>query len=574
MGHIDHGKTTLLDYIRTSTVAAKEAGGITQHIGATEVPFDTVDKVCGDLLKKLNLKITIPGFLFIDTPGHAAFTHLRKRGGSIADIGILIVDINDGFMPQTYEALNILKTFKTPFVVVANKIDALGGWQSHPDRPLLESFMSQKSEVQQAIDTKLYSLVEVLFKNEFSSERFDRVKDFTEQIAVVPMSAKTGEGVPEFLMVLTGITQRYMEEQLKVDVTSPGKGSILEVKQTEGLGTTLDVILYDGRIMKGDTIVVGTRGEPIETTVKALMRPDPLEEIRIGKRFKNVDGATAAAGIKIAAPNIDEALPGSPVFVVKPGQDSNPVKEEVRGEIEQVRISTEKVGVIVKADTLGSLEALVKMLEDDGITVKKAGFGDVSRKDVIDADAVKKESNLNAVIFAFNVKTLPGVAKEAEDLGIKVLQGEVVYSLIDEYKNWVTEETTQTKEKLAETTTMPGKIKLLPGYVFRQSKPAVCGVEVLAGRIKTKCNLVNEKGESIGSVKGIQEESKSIPKAGVGKKVAVSISGAIIGKNINEGDVLYVRVPGKDLKILRTRLKDMLSDDEVALLDEIEKIGG
>jgi len=570
MGHIDHGKTTLLDFIRASTVASKEAGGITQHIGATEVPIDSVQKACGNLLDALKLDITLPGYLFIDTPGHAAFTHLRKRGGSICDIGVLIVDVNDGFMPQSYEALNILKTYKTPFVVVANKLDTISGWQTSTEKPLLQNFMDQRHDVQQVIDTKIYQIVEVLHKNGYSSERFDRVDDFTQQIAVVPISAKTGEGVPEFLMVLTGLTQKYMHDKLKIDANSPGRGTILEVKKEEGLGTTIDLILFDGCIKKGDTIIAGTKEEPIETTVKALFRPNPMMEMRTGKQYTAVDSVAAAAGIKLSAPGLEEALAGAPVSVVN--DNTEEVKAEVRKQIEQIQVATETIGVILKADTLGSLEALVKMFSEGGIKIRKAGFGDVSRKDIMEAEAVKKESNLNAIVFAFNVKVSDDAKQEAEDSGIKILQGDIVYSLIDEYKQWVDAEQNKSKEEIAETTTMPGKIEVLPQYIFHQSKPAICGVRVLEGRIKKKYDLMNSEGQVVGSIKEIKEEQEKLKEAKAGQEVAISIVGGVIGKNIKENDTLYVRVPARDIQVLRTKLKDLLSADETALLDEVEKI--
>ncbi|MFH1450927.1 MAG: translation initiation factor IF-2 [archaeon] len=571
MGHIDHGKTTLLDFIRTSTVAAKEAGGITQHIGATEVPIDSVKKTCGKLLDALNLDITLPGYLFIDTPGHAAFTHLRKRGGSICDIGVLIVDVNDGFMPQSYEALNILKAYKTPFVVVASKLDTISGWQKAKGKPLLQNITDQRYDVQQVLDTSIYKIVEVLFKNGYSSERFDRVEDFTQQIAVVPISAKTGEGIPEFLMVLTGLTQKYMEKKLEIDCNAAGRGTILEVKKQEGLGTTIDLILYDGCINKGDKIIVGTKAEPIETTVKALFRPNPMMEMRTGKQYTPVDSVAAAAGIKLSAPGLEEALAGAPVSVVG-SADPEQIKSEIRRQIENIQVEAETIGVILKADTLGSLEALVKMFRENSIKIRKAGFGDVSRKDVMEAEAVKKESNLNAVVFAFNVKVSADAAQEADESGVKILEGDIVYSLIDEYKQWKDSEQNKSKAEIAQTTTMPGKIELLPQFIFRQSKPAICGVRVLSGRIKPKCDLINAEGQVVGNIKEIKEDKENLKEAQAGKEVAVSITGGIIGKNIKENDTLFVRVPARDAQVLRTKLKDLLTAEETALLDQIQKI--
>ena len=573
LGHIDHGKTTLLDNIRGSAVAAKEAGGITQHIGATEIPIDVVKKICGPLLVNLDVKVTIPGILFIDTPGHAAFTNLRKRGGLISDIGVLIVDVNESFKPQTHEALNILKAYKTPFLVLANKIDLFPGWQSNPDIPLLKSFKSQREDVQQNLDMRIYELVETLYKNEISSERFDRVKDFTKQVSVIPISAKTGEGIPEFLMMLTGLAQKYLEEQLKIDVSGPGKGSVLEVKQSEGLGTTLDVILYDGSVKKGDTLVVGTTDEPIVTKTKAILLPNPLEEIRIGNQFNNVDEVFAAAGVKIAAPSLEGALPGAPVLVVPDNSQLEQIKDDVRSQIKEVQIETQAEGVIVKADTIGSLEALVKMLQDDGIVVRKASFGDVSKKDLMEAESVKAQNPLDAVIFAFNVKIQPDVQAEAEKFRIKLLEGDVVYSLIEEYKLWIKEQTAQTKEQLMTKVTLPGKIRLLPGHTFRQSNPAVCGVEVLCGVIKPKYELMNGQGKAIGTIKAVQYENKNIEKAGAGMQVAVSITGPTIGRHIKEEDVLYVRVPKGDVQLLKTKLLEFLDEGMLALLDETKSLG-
>ena len=187
LGHVDHGKTTLLDYIRGSTIADKEAGGITQHIGATEIPNDTIEEICGNFISRLTIKDLIPGLFFIDTPGHAAFTSLRKRGGALADLAVLIVDINDGFKPQTFEALNILKMYKTPFIVVANKIDMIFGWETHEGASFKESFEQQAQSVKQELDTKIYEIVGTLHKEGFQSERFDRVSNFASQISIIPV---------------------------------------------------------------------------------------------------------------------------------------------------------------------------------------------------------------------------------------------------------------------------------------------------------------------------------------------------------------------------------------------------
>jgi len=256
VGHSDHGKTTLLDRIRGSTVTSTEPGMLTQHVGASYIPIGTIKDICGDLLEKFNIKVEIPGLLFIDTPGHAAFISIRKRGSSIADLAILVVDITEGIQEQTDESIRILKEFKTPFLVAATKIDRIEGWVQNKDKYLTDDFESQPDWVKQSFDEKFYKIVGQLSERGFESERFDRISDFKKTVAIVPCSGITGEGVPELLVVLTGLAQTFLKEQLEVS-QGIGKGSILEVKEIRGLGTTVDVILYDGEIRKGDWVKIG-----------------------------------------------------------------------------------------------------------------------------------------------------------------------------------------------------------------------------------------------------------------------------------------------------------------------------
>ncbi|MFZ2536521.1 translation initiation factor IF-2, partial [Methanothrix sp.] len=270
MGHVDHGKTTLLDKIRGTAVAKGEAGLITQHIGATEVPLDVVQDFCGSHFGK---EIEIPGLLFIDTPGHHAFTSMRSRGGSLADLAVLIVDVNEGFQPQTIESLSILKRFKTPFVVAANKMDRIGGWHTTTNAPFAKSLKVQSERVTEVLDTRLYELVGELYKYGFDADRYDRITDFTRTVGIVPISAITGEGVPDLLMILVGLAQRFLKDNLQLTATGPGVGTILEVKEEKGLGTTLDVILYNGEFFAGDTVIVGTSREPLVTKIRALLKP-------------------------------------------------------------------------------------------------------------------------------------------------------------------------------------------------------------------------------------------------------------------------------------------------------------
>ena len=317
LGHVDHGKTTLLDHIRGSTIASKEAGGITQHIGATEIPMDVISSICGGFLEKMNIQEQLPGLFFIDTPGHEAFTTLRKRGGSLADLAILIMDVTEGFKPQTYEALNILKSSKTPFVVAANKIDKIPGWNSTKGECFSKSVQNQHKNVVFDLDQKIYEIVGTLHEEGFESERFDRVSNFASQITIVPISAYTGEGLPELLTMLLGLAYQYLNEQLQIEEDAPASGTVLEVKEEKGLGLTIDTILYDGVLNKDDRIMMLTKeNKVISTKIRSLLKPKPLEEIRESKTmFEDTNQIVAAAGVKIVAPHVDDVVSGSPLTV-------------------------------------------------------------------------------------------------------------------------------------------------------------------------------------------------------------------------------------------------------------------
>ncbi len=559
LGHVDHGKTSLLDYIRGSTVAAREAGAITQHIGATEVPIEAIYSMCGDLLG--GKKFTVPGLLFIDTPGHHAFTTLRARGGSLADIAILVVDINEGFRPQTHESINILRQYKTPFVIAANKIDAINGWQ-RTSEVAAQRIESQRPMTKRLFEEKLYDLIGVIFDKGFESDLYYNIKDFTKTIPIIPVSAKTGEGVPELLMILVGLAQRFLEEQLKSE-TGPAKGTVLEVKEDVGLGTTVDAIIYSGVLKKEDTIILGTRDQPLVTKIKALLKPKPMDEIRDPReRFDSVKEVHAACGIKISAPDLDQVVPGAPLRVAV-GNEAELIQEIQQQS--QVKIDLDKDGLYIKADTIGSLEALVKESREKGIHIRKVDIGNISKRDITDTAAVNNP--LDRVIFAFNVKMLPEAKEEAATTDVTVFNEDVIYTIIENYDDWLSRKKEELEKKRREDYTHPGMIKFLPEYIFRVSHPAVIGIRVLGGRIKVDMRLMDQDGKTIGNIKGMQSENKPIAEAIQGQEVAISIEGVTVGRQIKGGDIFYTDIPESDAKKLR--LLDVLNEDEKDVLNKI-----
>ncbi|MEM2999604.1 MAG: translation initiation factor IF-2 [Candidatus Bathyarchaeia archaeon] len=569
LGHVDTGKTLLLDKIRKTSVQAREAGGMTQHIGASFFPVETLKQLMGPLLSAIKGEIQIPGLLIIDTPGHEAFTNLRRRGGSVADIAILVIDVLKGFEAQTQECIEILKSRKTPFIVAVNKIDRISGWKPQPDTPFYKSYAMQDAYVKESLDNKLYEIMGMFSRLGFRANRFDQITDFTTTIALVPTSAKTGEGLHELLMVLVGLTQQYLKKQLQT-TEGPAKGSVLEIKEEPGLGLTLNTIIYDGVLKKDDVIVIGGKEKPIITRIRAILVPKPLDEIRDPRdRFSSVDCVSAAAGVKIVASDLEGALAGSSLYAVPPSEDPAKYARLVSEEIEKIRISTDTEGIILKADTLGSLEAIAEILKQSNVQIRIADVGDISKRDVIEASIVKEHEPLYGVILGFNVKVLPDAQEEAEARKIEIFREQIIYHLVENYLKWLK---AQREAKLAqefEGLIKPGKIRVMEGYVFRRAKPAIFGVEILGGQLKPKYQLIRaEDGADLGEVQQIQDKGKAISEAKQGMQVAISMDKPIIGRHVFEKDVLYVKVPESDAKTLLTTYIDKLTADEQEVLKE------
>ncbi|MCD4845613.1 MAG: translation initiation factor IF-2 [Methanosarcinales archaeon] len=566
MGHVDHGKTSLLDKIRGTAITEGEAGAITQHIGATEVPIKIINRVCGKAFKG---KFKVPGLLFIDTPGHHAFTTLRTRGGALADLAVVIIDINEGFQPQTIEAISILKRYKTPFVVAANKIDRIHGWNPQAGSSFVDSYNRQPEHIRSHLDEKFYEIVGKLYDHGFSSDRYDRIRDFQNNIAVIPISAVTGEGLSDLLIILLGLAQRFLETDLEYHATGPGVGVVLELKEERGLGTTLDVILYDGEISVGDMIAVGTLGDPVVTKTRALLKPRPLSEIRSEEKFKHIKHVTAASGLKISAPGLDRAISGAPIKVVTK-DTADEISQEIRSEIEQTRIETDNTGILLRADTIGSLEALVNELKAQEIPIRKADVGNISKRDIVEAQA--QEDPLYSVILGFNVDILPDALEELMDCDVKLFISEVIYQLVDDYADHIEEITLLSEKQKSEAVIRPGRFRLLPNHTFRQNKPAVVGVEVEGGIIRTRLNVMKDNGISVGLIKGIQDNGENVSEARLGSQVAVSIDGPVVGRHIKEGELLYIDIPEKHAKIVEQELIGSLSPDEMKTLEMFLKI--
>ena len=548
VGHVDHGKTSLLDKIRGTSIAKNEPGLITQSINAYNISLKIIEKFASGLIKE---KLKIPGILAIDSPGHAAFTNLRKRGGSLADMAVLVIDINEGFKPQTQEALEILKHYKTPFVIALNKLDLISGWHDK-DKILIKNINLQSENVKKILNDRLYNIVGKLYEFGFNAERFDKIEDYTKQIAIIPVSAKTSEGIGELLIILAGLAQKFLEKNLEVDTEKQGKGTILEVKDVKGIGKCLDVILYDGNIKEGDKLIIGGIDKAIETKLRGLWA---LQE---NKFIKNIN-VNAASAIRINASNLDNVYSGMPLRVANFNIEK--LREEVQKEVQNVLIETEKSGIIVKADSLGSLEGLIYLLKENNIKIKKASIGEITKDDLIKAENDKDE--LNQVVLGFNVKNVKA--------NVKVITSQVIYTLLDELNKFREYKRKEVDLIKLGSIIKPFKIKILNGYIFRQSNPAVVGVEVLLGILKTNVMLMKDNGLSLVEVKELQNEGKNMKEVKTGEQVAMSLQGVTAGRQINEGEILYSDITENNFRKLK-EMKKLLNEQEIKALKEIAEI--
>jgi translation initiation factor 5B len=575
LGHVDSGKTSLLDNIRGTAVQAREVGGITQHIGASFLPVQTIKEITGPLYAKLvKTEAAIPGLLVIDTPGHEVFANLRTRGGSAADIAIVVVDVNKGFEAQTIESMDILKKRRVPFVIALNKLDMVAGWRTST-RFISEDVKRQDAVVQTLLDEKIYSVVGILSRLGYPSEAFWRVTDFTKEVAIVPVSARTGVGIAELLAVLVGLTQQYMGKKLERHTKDAARGIVLELSEETGLGPSANIILLDGILHQGDSIVVGKRDGAISTRIKALLLPKPLDEMRDPRdKFKQVNEVIAAAGLKITSPDLEGVLAGSPVYVYdnnnqrESKDELDRLKSLVESEVKNAIVSnTQTSGVILKCDTIGSLEAIVDLLKKANVPIRIADIGNITRRDIVEAAAVKENDRYLGVMLGFNVKVLEDAQKEAQDRGVKIFNEQIIYNLVRSYTDWVTYQ--REHEELILFNELPPicKFQFLKGFIFRRNDPAVFGAEIQAGRLRQKVHVINEEGKKIGTIHQIQESGKAIEEATAGMQVAVSVKEPTIGRQINEGDIFYTDLHSRQAKQLLGRFNHRLNDSEKEVLN-------
>lgn len=567
LGHVDTGKTSLLDKIRNSSVQEGEAGGITQQIGATYFPMETIEaqtRLLNNSLKK-QLEMKVPGLLVIDTPGHASFTNLRSRGSNLCDIAILVVDIMHALEPQTIESINLLKMRKTPFIIALNKIDRCYKWKPIPNGYIKQSLEQQSRDTLQEFESRTQQAQNELSAQSLNTCLYYENKDFLKVVSIVPTSAVTGEGIPDLLLLLVQLTQSKMSE--KLTFISSLQATVLEVKQIEGLGTTIDVVLVNGVIHRGSTIVVCGLNGPIVTTIRELLTPYPNKEIRVKGEYVHHESLKAAMGVKICAKDLENAVAGTPllVFDKDSGQDIEDLKDEVMTDLQSIlsKVDHSGTGVYVQASTLGALEALLSFLSESKIPVSGISLGTVYKKDIIKASAVREKKPEYAVILAFDVK----VSADAEEWSLRenvtIFTADIIYHLFDQWKKYTDDIRARNRENAADIAVFPCILQVMPQYIYRTRDPLVFGVKVIEGvlRIGTPICVPDKERLALGRITTIQVDHKTRLEAKQNEEVCVCIEQAqgeqkvLYGRQFTHENLLYSTLTRNSIDLLKLNFK-------------------
>ncbi|APA05758.1 hypothetical protein sscle_01g005280 [Sclerotinia sclerotiorum 1980 UF-70] len=584
LGHVDTGKTKLLDKIRQTNVQEGEAGGITQQIGATYFPVEAIRKKIAVVNRDDSFDLKVPGLLVIDTPGHESFSNLRSRGSSLCNIAILVVDIMHGLEPQTLESMKLLRDRKTPFIVALNKIDRLYGWKKVDNNGFQESLALQNKGVQNEFAKRLADTKLAFAEQSFNAEVFYENKSMARNVSLVPTSAHTGEGIPDMLKLILQLTQERMVGSLMY--LSEVQCTVLEVKAIEGFGMTIDVILSNGILREGDRIVLCGVDGAITTNIRALLTPAEMKELRLKSQYVHNKEVKAALGVKISAPGLEGAIAGSRLMVVGPDDDESDIEAEVESDLGALFSRVEKSGrgVTVQASTLGSLEALLDFLKVSKIPVANVGIGPVFKRDVMNCGTMLEKQKEYAVMLCFDVKIDKEAQQYADDQGIKIFTADIIYHLFDSFTKHMQIIAEAKKEAAKLLAVFP--CVLTPVAVFNKTGPIVIGVDVKEGNLRLHTPIAAVKKNSvtgakeiigIGRVTSIERDHKQIDickrgQPSVAIKVEMGSSQPAYGRHLEEEDTLYSLISRQSIDTLKEFYRSDVSKDEWELLRKLKPL--
>lgn len=580
LGHVDTGKTKILDTIRHTHVQDSEAGGITQQIGATMVPLDAIKEQCKMVKEFSNKALKIPGLLIIDTPGHESFSNLRSRGSSLCDMAILVVDLMHGLEPQTIESLNMLRSRKTPFVVALNKVDRLYDWKGNRNKDITDVLKAQSRNTRLEFEERTREVVLQFAEQGLNAALFHENKDLKSFVSLVPTSALSGDGMGNLISLIVDLTQNMMAK--RIAFSEELQATVLEVKAIPGLGTTIDVILVNGTLREGDTMVLAGHEGPFTTPIRSLLMPQPLKELRVKNPYQEYKEVKGAQGVKIAAKDLDKAIAGLQVLVAKHPDEVEVLKEEVARALKEVMsgFKLAERGVYVQASTLGSLEALLEFLRVSKIPYSGIRIGPVVKKDVMKASIMLEHDNQYAVILAFDVKIERDAQELADSLGVKIFQADIIYHLFDKFTAHREELRQKKREEFKSVAVFPCRLRILPQFVFNSRDPIVVGVSVEAGVVKEGTPLCVPSKEflDIGIVTTIEVNHKTIESARKGQEVCIKIeplggeAPKMYGRHFDHTDFLVSKISRASIDACKEYFRDDLVKTDWQLMVELKKL--
>ncbi|PBC32066.1 Eukaryotic translation initiation factor [Apis cerana cerana] len=580
LGHVDTGKTKILDKLRRTNVQDGEAGGITQQIGATNVPIDAIRESTKHVKGFDEKKFRIPGLLIIDTPGHESFSNLRNRGSSLCDIAILVVDIMHGLEPQTIESINLLKTKKCPFIVALNKIDRLYDWQTMNRKDIQDIVKSQAINTQREFEKRSKDVIVQFAEQGLNAALFYENPDPRSYVSLVPTSAITGEGMGNLLSLIVDACQGPLAKRLMY--SEELQATVLEVKALPGLGTTIDCILVNGMLKEGETMIVAGTDGPIVTQIRSLLMPQPLKELRVKNAYIEHREVKAAQGVKIAAKDLEKAIAGLNLQVAEKSDEVEVLKEEIAKELSSAlgNIRLAERGVYVQASTLGALEALLDFLKSSKIPYAGIRIGPVVKKDVMKASIMLEHDSQYATILAFDVKIERDAQELADSLGVKIFQADIIYHLFDKFTAYREELKQRKRDENKHIAVFPCKLRILPQYIFNSRDPIVMGVMVEAGIVKegTPLCVPSKDFVDLGVVTSIEYNHKPVESARKGQEVCVKIepipgeAPKMFGRHFDEKDFVVSKISRQSIDACKEYFRDDLVKTDWQLMVELKKL--
>lgn len=579
LGHVDTGKTKILDKLRHTHVQDGEAGGITQQIGATNVPKETIEEQT-KMVKNFNKEsIKIPGMLIIDTPGHESFSNLRNRGSSLCDIAILVVDIMHGLEPQTLESINLLKEKKCPFIVALNKIDRLYDWKKSPETDVVATLKKQKKNTKDEFDERAKAIIVEFAQQGLNAALFYENKDPRTFVSLVPTSAHSGDGMGNLIALLVELTQTMLARRLAH--CDELRAQVMEVKALPGMGTTIDVILINGRLREGETIIVPGVEGPIVTQIRGLLLPPPLKELRVKNQYEKHKEVSTAQGVKILGKDLEKALAGLPLLVAHKDDEIPVLRDDLVRELKQTlsSIKLEEKGVYVQASTLGSLEALLEFLRTSKVPYAGINIGPVHKKDVMKASTMLEHDPQYAVILAFDVKVERESQEMADSLGVRIFSAEIIYHLFDAFTKYREDYKKAKQDEFRHVAVFPVKLRVLPQFIFNSRDPIVMGVIVEAGVLKqgTPLCVPSKAFVDIGVVTSIEINHKPVDTAKKGQEICIKIepipgeSPKMYGRHFEATDIIVSKITRASIDALKNWFRDEMQKSDWQLIMELKK---